>query len=200
MFKRHGLSALVALASLLSLPASASAEMLDAAAFSCQELTEAAASADAEAQMGATAILHWIHAYLGTEEQGSVVDFDVMKTAFDKTKEFCAGHPNIGVLTAAGKFMGENEPAPGKSAVDVAIMTCEQVVAMAQEDEKGTVEMLMWIVGYHASSDSNTLIDMTKFADDAKKLGTYCAENKRVGFLTASEQFMAEAEEETADQ
>lgn len=188
----------IALMSTLSV-APASAETVDAKVFSCQELTSAIASKDKDDQFGASAILYWIHGYLATEEQGTVMDFGNMMKSFEKTAEFCGKNPNIGVLTAGQKFMGENEPAAGTDAVDLAIMTCEKIVNSDRSDEKGLGQIMMWLAGFHASDDGDTLIDFNKLEEEATSIGSYCSDNQQVGFYTASEKFMGSDEDDDED-
>jgi acid stress chaperone HdeB len=192
-------AAIVAAMAVVGAQTTASAETLDASAFSCADLTESANSSDKQGQLGASMILHWLHAYLGTEEQGTVIDANAMTTVFDQTKKFCSENPNIGVMTAAKKYMGENEPKPGKDALDVSVLTCEIVQEMAEKDENATAELIMWVMGYHASSGDDTLIDMTKMDTATKKMGSYCSDNKNVSFLTASEKMMG-IEQGSADE
>lgn len=168
----------------------ASAEKVDMKAFSCQELTQSMGSKDNDDQYGATVILYWLHGYLRTEEQGTVVDFDNMMKSFEKTTDFCAKNPNIGVMTASEKFMGDKEPKPGKGAIDLAIIKCEKVVHSDKNDSQGLGQILMWLHGFHAASDGETVIDFDKFASDSKSIGEYCNENQQVGFYTASEKIM----------
>lgn len=169
----------------------ASAEKVDMKAFSCQELTQSMASTDKDDQYGASVILYWLHGYLRTEAQGTVVDFDNMMKSFEKTTEFCAKNPNIGVMTASQKFMGESEPKAGKGAIDLAIIKCEKVVHTDKDDTQGLGQILMWLHGFHAATDGETVIDFDKFSSDSKSIGEYCNENQQVGFYTASEKVMS---------
>jgi len=188
-------SAVFAALSACVLVSPASAESIDASAFSCKELTDALGSSAENDQYGATVLLYWMHGYLATEEQGTVVDFDQMLKAFEKTTAFCAENPNIGVMTASEKFMGENLAAAGKEAIDLSVIKCEKVVNSDNNDAQGLGQIMMWLAGYHASYEENTVIDLDKFDTDTKKIGSYCGQNLQVGFYTATEKFMSTSEE-----
>jgi hypothetical protein len=192
---RNLVSAVFAALSLFALNTPASAESIDASAFSCKELTDALNSADESDQYGATVLLYWMHGYLATEEQGTVVDFDQALKAFERTAEFCAQNPNIGVMTASQKYMGENLAAAGKDAIDLSVIKCEKVINSDKDDAQGLGQIMMWLAGYHASYDENTVIDLDKFDTDTNKIGSYCGENLQVGFYTASEKFMNSSDE-----
>jgi hypothetical protein len=176
----------------------ASAESVDAKVFSCKELTAAMQSKDEDDQYGASVILYWMHGYLSTEERGTVMDFGTMMKSFEKTADFCSKNPNIGVLTASQKFMGENEPAPGNDAVDLAILKCEKIVQSDRSDAQGMGQILMWLAGYHASDNGETIIDFDKFKSDSESIGEYCQKNQQIGFYTASEKIMGDDAEDDA--
>lgn len=193
------LAALAAACCLSAFASAASAETIDAKAFSCKELTDSLASKDKEDQYGATVILYWIHGYLRTDEQGTVVDFNNMLKAFEQTTDYCSKNPNIGVLTASQKFMGAAEANPGSDAIDLAIIKCGKVLESEGDDGQGLGQILMWLEGFHAADDEETVIDLDQFAEDAKDIGAYCAENRMVGFYTASEKIMGSDDEDAAD-
>jgi hypothetical protein len=174
----------------------ASAASMDASTFSCKELAEKNESADKTAQYGASVILYWMAGYQATEEQGTVVDFDNLLKEFSQTTEFCSKNPGVGVMSASGKFMGENSVKPTEKAIDLAILKCEAVNSTKENETDGLGQILMWLAGYHASVAKSTIIDMDKFGESVEKMTTYCAENPEMGLFTASEKFMGEGESE----
>lgn len=175
---------------------SARAEVVDVSTFSCKQLSDAMNSDKKDDQYGASAILYWIAGYETTEAQGTVVDFDNLLAAFGKIKAHCDENPGVGVLSASTKFLGDNAEEPTNKAVDLAIIKCEQATHTTADGVDGLGQILMWLTGYHTDDDDSALIDFSRFADDGKKIGEYCAKNPQVGLATASEQFMGKDEAE----
>lgn len=171
---------------------SASADTLDASTLTCRELAEKSQSSDKMDAYGASVILYWMAGYQATAEQGTVVDFDNMSKEFTETTEFCSQNPGIGVMTASGKFMGENAEDATPKAIDLAILKCDAVNTTKEDETDGLGQILMWLAGYHASVAKSTVIDMDKFGESVVKIATYCAENPEMGLFTASEKFMSD--------
>lgn len=171
---------------------SASAEEIDASTLTCRDLNAKAQSSDKVAVYGATVILYWMAGYQATGEQGTVVDFDNLSKEFSKTTEFCGQNPDVGVMSASEKFMGENSADQTPKAIDLAILKCEAVNTTKDDETDGLGQILMWLAGYHASIAKSKIIDMDKFGESVTKMATYCAENPEMGLFTASEKFMGE--------
>lgn len=186
-----------ALAAILfgSFAQTAAAETIDASVFTCKELTEAMQSKSEDDQYGASVILYWISGYLATDDQGTVVDFDNVLKEFEQTVDFCTGNPQIGVLTASQKFMGENAEEATGEALDLSVIKCEKVISSDKDDVQGLGQIMMWLAGYHASYAENTVIDFDEFGKNSKLMGDYCRANTQVGFFTASQKFMGSDEE-----
>ena len=134
-------------------------------------------------------LMSMLSGYHATEAQGTIVDGEALKAAIDKTAGYCADHPNVSVVSASEKFMGENLPEPGSAAIDVSSVTCEKVAA----DSKGATDMwLNWLSGYHLSrSKDATMYSPSKFESDTAKIKEFCKQNPAAGLLTASEKFMS---------
>jgi acid stress chaperone HdeB len=197
---RYFATAAAAVLSLAALSAPARAENVDVSTFTCAELTSSFNSKDIEDQRGAAALIYWMHGYLGTEKQGTLMN----PKAFDKSIEGivadCAKSPQVSMMTVARRHMGEKEGKPGKDALDFSILTCEYAVANSGEkDMDGLVQVLMWIVGYHASGGSNTVINLDAFGKAAEKIGEYCVKNPKVSLMTATGKFVGNEGEKIAD-
>ncbi len=130
--------------------------------------------------------------YSGPSEQSTVIDFDALGKDFGKITDQCRQQPKVGVLTTAEKFMGENGTPTGKEAIDIATMTCEAVLKSDKKDEEGLGLILMWMAGYHAYNNDDTVFDSEQFSKDAEEIGKYCAENPETSFFKASEEIMAQ--------
>ena len=188
MFRFIAATALsAAMIAAVSLPASA--ESVDASAFSCKELTDSLNSTDKETQYGAVVILSWMAGYNATEDQGTVVDFDTLKKDGNKVVDFCASNPNIGVMTAAAKFMGENATAVTKEAIDLAVIKCGAIANdpnPTDADAEGAGVVLMWLAGYYASAEEETMIDLDALGKSGEEIGKTCGENENMGLVTAA--------------
>jgi acid stress chaperone HdeB len=68
--------------------------------------------------------------------------------------------------------------------IDLSTWTCKQFVS-ASKDDIGVI--LAWLDGYYKQEDDPPVIDTTKFVDNAKKLGEYCAANPEIGLITATD-------------
>lgn len=191
---RSLIAAALAAMSFAAVAAPAQAEVLDASTFTCKEVADGFASSSRDEQYGASTILYWMAGYHATEEQGTVVDFDGIIKGMEKTVEFCAQNPSVGVMSASAKFMGKNLPQGGKESIDLAIMKCSMLQDLSAKDEEGLGQILMWLSGYHASGNGEKTVDTDEFQAASQKIGTYCGENPEIGFVTASEEFMADAE------
>lgn len=95
----------------------ASAESIDAAAFACKELTAALNSDDKEEAYGGAVLVSWMAGFHATEDQGTIVDFDMLKKDGDKVIDSCAENPAIGLMSASAKFMGKNATTVTKEAI-----------------------------------------------------------------------------------
>jgi acid stress chaperone HdeB len=68
--------------------------------------------------------------------------------------------------------------------IDLSTWTCRQFVS-ASKDDVGVI--LAWLDGYYKDEDDPPVIDTTKFVDNAKKLGDYCAAHPDIGLITATD-------------
>jgi acid stress chaperone HdeB len=172
------------------------AEKIDISTVTCAQLIAAIDSGTENDKSGMGGILYWIAGYSTTDEQGSVVDFNALGKDFEKVLEGCKAKPKLGILTVAGKVLGENATAQGAEAIDLATMTCEAAVKSSKDEEEGLGFILMWIAGYHASDTESKVFDTDDFVSAMEKIGEYCGAHPSVGLLTASEEFMSESEDE----
>jgi acid stress chaperone HdeB len=68
--------------------------------------------------------------------------------------------------------------------IDLSTWTCRQFIS-ASKDDVGVI--LAWLDGYYKDEDDPPVIDTTKFVDNAKKLGDYCAAHPDIGLITATD-------------
>ena len=68
--------------------------------------------------------------------------------------------------------------------IDLSTWTCQQFVT-ANKDDIGVI--LAWLDGDYKDEDDPPVIDTTKFVDNAKKLGEYCAAHPDIGLITATD-------------
>ena len=173
-------------------PVAAVADPIDVSTISCERLTSAYASKTADDLSFVNGILNWMGGYHATEDQGTVVDWDKLSDAFNKTVEFCSDHPGVGALSASEKFMGENIEDASPESVDLAIVTCETVLTN-KDVQKNIGDTFMWLAGYHASyNNGSTMLDIDKFIKETSQIAEYCQANPKAGLVTAAEKFMSE--------
>jgi acid stress chaperone HdeB len=68
--------------------------------------------------------------------------------------------------------------------IDLSTWTCKTFV----NADKQTIELVLtWLDGYYKDEDDPPVIETNKFVDNAKKLGTYCAEHPDQGLITAAD-------------
>jgi hypothetical protein len=175
--------------------ASASAETIDVSTISCEKLTTAYKAKSDEDLSFVNGVLNWLGGYHATEEQGTVVDWDKLSDAFNKTVEYCFDHPGVSALSASEQFMGEEISEATPKSYDLAIVTCE--AALTNPDlKKNMGDTFLWLEGYHASyNNGSTMLDLDKFTKDVGHIADYCAANPKAGLVTAAEKYMAQNEE-----
>ena len=84
-------------------------------------------------------------------------------------------------LIAAALFL----PVPAKAEkFDLSTVTCKRFFEYNKEN---LALLLTWLEGYYADQDADPVIDFDAMAENAKKLGEYCAQNPTIGVITAAE-------------
>ena len=68
--------------------------------------------------------------------------------------------------------------------IDLSTWTCQQF-ASANKEDIGVI--LAWLDGYYKDENDPPVIDTTKFVDNAKKLGEYCAAHPDIGLISATD-------------
>ena len=68
--------------------------------------------------------------------------------------------------------------------IDLSTWTCKEFQS-ANKDDIGAI--LAWLDGYYKGEDDPPVIDTSKFVDNAKKLGEYCAAHPDIGLITATD-------------
>jgi hypothetical protein len=185
------LAAIIPLLVAFSLPAAAADQVLDATTVTCSELAEADQSKSKDDALGGFALLAWMAGYHATSEQGTVVDFEGLKTDIQRTVEFCRDHPKIGVYTASEKFMGENATEASSDADDLSTFKCQRIVDLANSNKDDTLAfIMMWLAGYYASYAGEKSIDTEKLRKEGYELGKACAQSRETGLITVADKYM----------
>jgi acid stress chaperone HdeB len=87
------------------------------------------------------------------------------------------------VVALAATLLAAASPARAAD-IDLSTWTCKQFQS-ASKDDIGAI--LVWLDGYYKDEDDPPVIDTTKFVDNAKKLGDYCAAHPDIGLITATD-------------
>jgi len=91
----------------------------------------------------------------------------------------------MNMIAAAVAAMLLAAASPARAAdIDLSTWTCKQFQS-ASKDDIGAI--LAWLDGYYKDEDDPPVIDTTKFVDNAKKLGEYCAAHPDIGLITATD-------------
>jgi acid stress chaperone HdeB len=95
------------------------------------------------------------------------------------------GGPSMKIFAAAAAatLLAWVTPALAED-IDLSTWTCKQFQS-ASKDDIGVI--LAWLDGYYKDEDDPPVINTTKFVDNAKKLGEYCAANPDIGLITATD-------------
>jgi acid stress chaperone HdeB len=68
--------------------------------------------------------------------------------------------------------------------IDLSTWTCKTFL----DSDKHTIELVLtWLDGYYKDEDDPPVIETGKFVENARKLGTYCAEHPAQGLITAAD-------------
>lgn len=171
---------------------SATADQLDVSTISCERLASAYDTKTEKELSFVNGVLNWMGGYHATEEQGTTVDWDKLSLAFDQTIQFCGSHPNVSVMAASEKFMGENISEATPNSFDLSLVTCEN--AMSKKSVlKNVGDTFMWLAGYHASYDNgSTIFDLDKFIKETSEVADYCTANPKAGLITVTDKFMSD--------
>src|SRR5437870_597162 len=73
-------------------------------------------------------------------------------------------------------------------AVDLSAIKCKDFIELPKE----TVNSItMWLDGYYTDEEDPAVVDFDKLRGKADKLGAFCAQNPKMGLMTAAESVMA---------
>jgi acid stress chaperone HdeB len=72
--------------------------------------------------------------------------------------------------------------------VDLSTLKCRDFIELP----KDTVNAItMWLDGYYTDEEDPAVVDFDKMKGKAEKLGAFCAQNPKMGLMTAAESVMA---------
>jgi acid stress chaperone HdeB len=72
--------------------------------------------------------------------------------------------------------------------VDLSTLKCRDFIELPKE----TVNAItMWLDGYYTDEEDPAVVDFDKVKGKAEKLGAFCAQNPKMGLMTAAESVMA---------
>jgi acid stress chaperone HdeB len=78
--------------------------------------------------------------------------------------------------------------APAHAVVlDLSTVTCQQFI----EGNKDEITMVLtWLDGWYKGDEDEAIIDTDVFVKNAKKFGTFCAENPNISVVNAAEKIL----------
>jgi acid stress chaperone HdeB len=88
-------------------------------------------------------------------------------------------------LAALSLALGLCAGAPARAqVVDISTIKCQEFLSASNDDR---ASILLWLAGYYASENEETVLDFGKLATETQKLAKYCSENPTIGLLNATE-------------
>src|SRR5436305_15290542 len=76
----------------------------------------------------------------------------------------------------------------GAQVVDLSTIKCKDFAELPKE----TVNAITtWLDGYYTDEEDPAVVDFDKMKGKAEKLGAFCAQNPKMGLMTAAESVMA---------
>ena len=89
------------------------------------------------------------------------------------------------LLVAAGLALSV---APANAVVlDLSTMTCKQFI---ESDADAIKMVLTWMDGWYKGDSDEAIIDTDAFVENAKKFGTFCAQNPSISIVNAAEKIL----------
>ncbi|MEA2907363.1 MAG: acid stress chaperone HdeB [Alphaproteobacteria bacterium] len=76
----------------------------------------------------------------------------------------------------------------GAQVLDLSSVKCKE---FAESNKETSALIYMWLEGYHTEEEDPAVIDFDKIKVTSEKLRQYCAQNPRVGLLSAAEKVMS---------
>ena len=89
------------------------------------------------------------------------------------------------VLIAAALIVAG--PANGQT-IDLATIKCKDFIELSKET---IATLTVWLDGYYTDEDDAAVFERDKLKAKAEKLTTFCAQNPKLGLMTAAESVMA---------
>lgn len=83
---------------------------------------------------------------------------------------------------------GNSAPALAQTTIDVAKITCDQLVLLKVADPD---YLAVWLSGYYSGQRSNTKIEVEKLKENANKVRSYCLYNGKLTVMEAINKLLA---------
>jgi acid stress chaperone HdeB len=72
--------------------------------------------------------------------------------------------------------------------VDLSTIKCREFIELPKET---ATAVTVWLDGYYTDEEDPAVVDFDKMKGKAEKLGAFCAQNPKMGLMTAAESVMA---------
>jgi len=89
------------------------------------------------------------------------------------------------IVVAAALLVTQGAPA---QVVDLSTIKCKDFIELPKET---ITAITMWFDGYFTDEEDPAVVDFDKMKAKADKLGAFCAQNPKMGLMTAAESVMA---------
>jgi hypothetical protein len=72
--------------------------------------------------------------------------------------------------------------------IDLANLKCKEFIALSKET---IATLTVWLDGYYTDEEDAAVFDPDKLKSKAEKLNAFCAQNPKMGLMSAAENVMA---------
>jgi acid stress chaperone HdeB len=90
----------------------------------------------------------------------------------------------IGAIVASVLLAGTADA----QVVDLSTIKCREFIELPKET---ATAVTVWLDGYYTDEEDPAVVDFDKMKAKAEKLGAFCAQNPKMGLMTAAESVMA---------
>ena len=100
----------------------------------------------------------------------------------DSVKRWCTSNPQRTIMAALEQSPPQPGPPGGQVKIDMSLITCKQYLA---GDTQAQQMIGYWMSGYFRASKNQPVFDFQRFADNKRKVASYCKKNGGESLMSA---------------
>jgi hypothetical protein len=97
-------------------------------------------------------------------------------------RQWCTMNPQRTIMAALEQAHPQPGPPGAQVKIDMSLITCKQYLA---GDAKAQQMIAYWMSGYFRASKNQPVFDFQRFANNKRKVGTYCKKNGGESLMSA---------------